>query len=88
MFIGYLSKVDYEENATNNHFKSATYSYCVISLIISTLVTLVMGDRFLETTKIMPTGVVAAVSLCMTCFYVWKLTSDDVGAHAKRAKNY
>jgi len=84
--VGYLSWKDYKENSEQNKFKSATYSYCVISLLIAVVVTLVMGERFLETGKVMPPGLVAFVSLLMSAFYVWKLSSDDVGTHAKRAR--
>jgi uncharacterized membrane protein (UPF0136 family) len=86
VFIGILGKKDYEENSKQNQFKSATYSYCVVSFVISLLVTLVMGDRFMQTGKVMPPGLVAFVSAAMTAFYAWKLSSDDVGAHAKRAR--
>jgi uncharacterized membrane protein (UPF0136 family) len=86
MALGYLSMKDYEENSKQNQFKSATYSYCVMSLVLSIVVTLVMGERFMETGKVMPPGIVAFVSLAMCMFYVWKLASDDVGAHAKRAR--
>ena len=84
--LGYLSYKDYKENAEQNQFKSATYSYCVISLLVAVVVTLVMGERFIETGKVMPPGVVAFVSSVMSAFYVWKLSSDDVGTHAKRAR--
>lgn len=86
-FVGYLSMKDFEENTKQKQFKSATYSYGVISFVISLLVTLVMGDRYMETGKIMPPGLVALVSACMTGFYAFKLSSEDVGTHAKRANN-
>ena len=84
--LGLLSMKDYEENAKQNMFKSATYSYCVAAFVISLLVTLVMGDRYYETGKVMPPGVIALVSLGMMAFYAYKLSSDDVGTHAKRAR--
>lgn len=80
--------MDYQEMKEKKQFKSATYSYCVVSLVISVMVTLVMGERFLESGKVMPPGLVALVSLGMVVFYAWKLSSDDVGTHAQRSKRF
>ena len=86
LLLGFLSRRDFLENEEQNQFQSATYSYCVLSLLIATVVTLVMGDRFIKSGNFMPPGMVAIVSLGMCIFYLYKLNSDDVGTHAKRAK--
>src|SRR4051812_10623397 len=88
IFFGLSSKKDYEENASGKQFKSATYSYSIGSLAISTLVFLVMGDRFLETQSIMPAGVISVISLACCLFYSYKLTSTDVGTNARRVEKY
>lgn len=80
-----MSYEDFRENE-QNQFKSANYSYTVVALLLSLIVTFVMGDRFLQSGKVMPSGMVAGISACVVAFYLFRLTtSSDVGAHAKRA---
>ncbi|CAH8261198.1 unnamed protein product [Arabidopsis lyrata] len=44
-------------------------------LFIAAALTLVMGQRYLLTGKIMPAGLVAGISALMTCFYVYKIAT-------------
>jgi hypothetical protein len=75
---------DYLDNKSKK-FKSANYSFTVVSLILTVIVLLVMGDRYQETQKMFPAGIVSALSFFMVVFYLYKLSSNDVGAHAERA---
>jgi len=69
----------------SNKFKSANYSFVVVSLVLTVIVLLIMADRYNQTQKLMPAGIVTALSLVMVLFYVYKLFfTKDVGAHAKR----
>ncbi|CAL9221609.1 unnamed protein product [Arabidopsis halleri] len=43
--------------------------------LIAAALTLVMGQRYLLTGKIMPAGLVAGISALMTCFYVYKIAT-------------
>lgn len=43
--------------------------------VIAAALTLVMGQRYLLTGKIMPAGLVAGISALMTCFYVYKIAT-------------
>jgi len=83
--IGWMSYQDYLENKSNK-FKSANYSFTVVSLILTVIVLLIMADRYNTSQKMFPAGIVTALSLAMVVFYLWSLFgSNDVGAHAKRA---
>ena len=85
--IGWLSYQDYVENKEKKQFKSAGYSYTVVSTVLTVAVTLMMGDRYSKSGKMMPAGMVFFMSLAMLGFYAWKLfVSQDVGAHAERAR--
>ncbi|KAF5204162.1 Fatty acid export 5-like, partial [Thalictrum thalictroides] len=39
------------------------------------VLTWVMGQRYMQTSKIMPAGVVAAISAVMTAFYLYKIVT-------------
>lgn len=45
----------------------------VISLVVSTVLAYVMWQRYARTGKVMPAGMVAALSAAMTVFYLWNL---------------
>ena len=84
-WVGWLSYQDYLQNK-NNQFKSAGYSYTVVSAVLTLVVALVMGDRYAQSGKMMPAGLVLGLSLFMLAFYAWKLmVAGDVGSHAKRS---
>ncbi|VAI84519.1 unnamed protein product [Triticum turgidum subsp. durum] len=44
-------------------------------LICALALTFVMGQRYLETSKIMPAGVVAGLSVLMSAFYLFKIAT-------------
>lgn len=44
-----------------------------MSLVISLVLTSAMYQRYLDTGKIMPAGVIMAISALMSMFYVWNL---------------
>uniref|UniRef100_A0A1J3FG24 UPF0136 membrane protein n=2 Tax=Noccaea caerulescens TaxID=107243 RepID=A0A1J3FG24_NOCCA len=47
----------------------------VLETVIAAALTFVMGQRYLQTQKIMPAGFVAGISALMTCFYVYKIAT-------------
>lgn len=47
--------------------------YVAMSMMISIILTVVMGHRYVESEKFMPAGGVAGLSLCMTLFYLYKI---------------
>ena len=66
--IAYADFADTRDNKTPQKFQSPTYAYVVGSFLLSLIVTAVMADRFFETGKVMPGGIVAGVSACMAVF--------------------
>lgn len=80
-------KLSLEEN-TENKFQSPTYSYCMSSVLVAVFNALLNGDRFTNDTSDLVSGAVALVSVAATAFFVLKLSSSDVGTHAKRSKQW
>ncbi|PIA27469.1 hypothetical protein AQUCO_07700026v1 [Aquilegia coerulea] len=65
LIAGYVSLKAFEKRK-NSYF----------ALILETVVlTWVMGQRYMQTSKIMPAGVVAAISGVMTAFYLYKIVT-------------
>ncbi|XP_065013679.1 protein FATTY ACID EXPORT 5-like [Musa acuminata AAA Group] len=58
-------------------FEKRRNSYLALALetLCSLILTFVMGKRYLETSKIMPAGLVAALSAMMSLFYLYKIAS-------------
>ncbi|THU51356.1 hypothetical protein C4D60_Mb06t30160 [Musa balbisiana] len=58
-------------------FEKRRNSYLALALetLCSLILTFVMGKRYLETSKIMPAGLVAALSALMSLFYLYKIAS-------------
>lgn len=56
-------------------FKKRKNSYfgLILETVIATGLTYAMGQRYMETSKVMPAGVVAGISAVMTMFYVYKV---------------
>ncbi|XP_011628451.1 protein FATTY ACID EXPORT 5 [Amborella trichopoda] len=50
-----------------------SYLALILETVCSLLLTWVMGQRFVETSKIMPAGIVAILSALMTGFYLYKI---------------
>ncbi|XP_043688790.1 protein FATTY ACID EXPORT 5-like [Telopea speciosissima] len=57
------------EKRRNSYFALFLETGCAFTL------TFVMGQRYIQTSKIMPAGVVAAISALMTGFYVYKIAT-------------
>jgi len=88
VLIGWTSYKEYldNKNAAGTVYRSPTYAYTVVSLVLTLLTTVVMFGRYQETEKLFPAGAVAGISLLMLVFYVYKLFfSRDVGSSAARA---
>ncbi|KAJ4976872.1 hypothetical protein NE237_001978 [Protea cynaroides] len=68
LFAGFVSQKEFEKQG-NSNFALFLETGCAFTL------TLVMGLRYIRTSKIMPAGIVAAVSSLMTGFYVYKISS-------------
>ncbi|XP_021758895.1 protein FATTY ACID EXPORT 5-like [Chenopodium quinoa] len=60
-----------------NAFKKRKNSYfaLILETVTATGLTYVMGQRYMETSKIMPAGVIAMISAFMTAFYAYKVAS-------------
>ncbi|CDY19635.1 BnaA05g20430D [Brassica napus] len=68
ILAGYLSLNAFKKK------KTSTIAV-VLQTVISAALTLVMGQRYLLTQKVMPAGLVAGISALMTCFYVYKIAT-------------
>ncbi|GAB2215585.1 hypothetical protein Droror1_Dr00019974 [Drosera rotundifolia] len=59
----------------------------VLALILETVIagglTFVMGQRYFETSKIMPAGIIAGISALMTVFYGYKIAAGGNHFSAK-----
>ena len=63
-----------------------TIIYLFLSAFISLILSVVMSYRYLKTEKIMPPGVIAATSIGMTLFYVYKIVRQPEHVpHMKKA---
>mmetsp|Transcript_2714 Transcript_2714/g.4060 ORF Transcript_2714/g.4060 Transcript_2714/m.4060 type:complete len:134 (-) Transcript_2714:41-442(-) len=85
---GWLSYQEWAENknATEKRFRSPTYAYVVVGFLLTMIMTFLMGERYMETQEMFPSGYVAAMSVGMLAFYSYKLMfSGDVGSSAERA---
>ncbi|CAD6217877.1 unnamed protein product [Miscanthus lutarioriparius] len=47
----------------------------VIQIVCAVLLTVVMGIRYAKTRKIMPAGIIAAISAMVLIFYVYKIST-------------
>nr|XP_023886671.1 protein FATTY ACID EXPORT 5-like [Quercus suber]POE68152.1 protein fatty acid export 5 [Quercus suber] len=66
-------------------FKKRKNSYLafVIETGCATALTWVMAQRYMQTSKIMPAGVVAGISAIMTAFYLYKIATGGNHIPAK-----
>lgn len=87
-YLGYEMKVSYNENVEAKKFQSPTYSYCISSALVAVLNALLNGDRFMQNTGDVVALGVALASLAAGALFVYKASSDDVGTHAKRSKQW
>ncbi|XP_042520439.1 protein FATTY ACID EXPORT 5-like [Macadamia integrifolia] len=68
LLAGFVSLKAFEKRR-NSYFALILETGCALIL------TFVMGQRYIQTSKIMPAGIVAAISALMTGFYVYKIAS-------------
>lgn len=68
LLAGFVSLKAFQKRR-NSYVALALETLCALAL------TFVMGQRFLETSKIMPAGVVAGLSAVMSAFYLFKIAS-------------
>ncbi|KAL3851221.1 hypothetical protein ACJIZ3_013103 [Penstemon smallii] len=57
------------------HKRKTSYFALVLETGIAGLLTWVMGQRYMQTGKIMPAGIVAGISILMTVFYLYKIAN-------------
>ncbi|XP_010267677.1 PREDICTED: protein FATTY ACID EXPORT 5-like [Nelumbo nucifera] len=68
LLAGFLSLKAFEKRK-NSYFALILETACAFAL------TFVMGQRYVQTSKIMPAGIVAAISALMTGFYLYKIAT-------------
>lgn len=52
-----------------------SYFALILETVTAVGLTYIMGQRYMETSKIMPAGMIAAISAFMTAFYVYKVAT-------------
>ncbi|XAR56678.1 hypothetical protein NMG60_11037248 [Bertholletia excelsa] len=52
-----------------------SYLALILETVCAAMLTWIMGQRYTQTSKIMPTGVVAGISALMTGFYLYKIAT-------------
>ncbi|XP_009776235.1 protein FATTY ACID EXPORT 6 [Nicotiana tabacum] len=57
------------------HKRKNSYFALILETACAAVLTWVMGQRYMQTSKIMPAGVVAGISLVMTGFYLYKIAT-------------
>ncbi|KAK4484829.1 hypothetical protein RD792_007427 [Penstemon davidsonii] len=57
------------------HKRKNSYFALILETGIAALLTWVMGQRYTQTAKVMPAGIVAVISFIMTGFYLYKLAT-------------
>ncbi|KAK2639669.1 hypothetical protein Ddye_027464 [Dipteronia dyeriana] len=68
ILAGYLSLKAFEN-------RKKSYFALILETAIATVLTVVMGQRYLQTSKIMPAGIVAGISAVMAVFYLFKIVT-------------
>ncbi|KAL6544464.1 Protein FATTY ACID EXPORT 5 [Orobanche minor] len=68
ILAGYLSLHAY-------HRHKHSYFALILQLAVAAILTFVMGQRYMQTGKIMPAGVVAGISVVMAVFYIYKIAT-------------
>eukprot|EP00262_Sarcandra_glabra_P007553 TRINITY_DN20430_c0_g1_i1.p1 TRINITY_DN20430_c0_g1~~TRINITY_DN20430_c0_g1_i1.p1 ORF type:complete len:120 (+),score=9.97 TRINITY_DN20430_c0_g1_i1:123-482(+) len=60
-----------------------SYLSLILETVCAFVLTWVMGQRYIQTSKIMPAGLVAAISGLMTAFYLYKIATGGNRIPAK-----
>ncbi|CAI9784195.1 unnamed protein product [Fraxinus pennsylvanica] len=68
ILAGYLSQQAF-------HKRKNSYFALIIETACAAILTWVMGQRYMKTSKIMPAGIVAGISGLMTIFYLYKIAT-------------
>ncbi|PIN26907.1 putative membrane protein [Handroanthus impetiginosus] len=68
VLAGYLSLQAY-------HKRKNSYFALILETALAAILTWVMGQRYMQTGKIMPAGIVAGISVVMTGFYLYKIAT-------------
>ncbi|KAI3466240.1 hypothetical protein Pfo_022903 [Paulownia fortunei] len=68
VLAGYLSLQAY-------HKRKNSYFALILETAIAAILTIVMGQRYMQTGKIMPAGIVAGISVFMAGFYLYKIAT-------------
>ncbi|XP_052179161.1 protein FATTY ACID EXPORT 5-like [Diospyros lotus] len=55
--------------------RTNSYLALILETVCAAMLTWVMGQRYSQTSKIMPAGIIAVISALMTGFYVYKLAT-------------
>ncbi|POO00376.1 TMEM14 family [Trema orientale] len=76
ILAGYLSLKAFEK-------KKNSYFALILETVCAAALTWVMGHRYLQTSKIMPAGIVAGISALMTAFYLYKIATGGNHIPAK-----
>ncbi|KAH9624700.1 hypothetical protein KSS87_008110 [Heliosperma pusillum] len=79
VLAGYLSLQSFKKK------QNSRFAF-ILETVTAIILTYVMGQRYMETSKIMPAGIVAAISAFMTAFYVYKVTTGGNHFPANSAK--
>ncbi|KAK8706046.1 hypothetical protein V6N13_049625 [Hibiscus sabdariffa] len=76
ILAGYLSLKAFEK-------KKNSYFALLLQTVTAAVLTWVMGQRYYQTSKIMPAGIVAGISALMTAFYLYKIATGGNHIPAK-----
>ncbi|KAL3508500.1 hypothetical protein ACH5RR_027901 [Cinchona calisaya] len=57
------------------HKRKNSYLALILETACAGILTWVMVNRYLQTSKIMPAGIVAGISVLMTAFYLYKIVT-------------
>ncbi|KAF2285768.1 hypothetical protein GH714_007723 [Hevea brasiliensis] len=60
-----------------------SYLALVIETVCAAALTFIMGQRYVQTSKIMPAAIIAGISALMTGFYVYKIATSGNHIPAK-----
>ncbi|XP_027333079.1 protein FATTY ACID EXPORT 5-like [Abrus precatorius] len=52
-----------------------SYLALILETVCAVILTWTMGQRYMETSKVMPAGLIAGISALMTAFYLYKLAT-------------